>query len=279
MPPPSPQDVVGRACGHAHRGGRIRLGPARWQVVVFTKHFARGLTLSTSIFFLRFLAHFGLQPHHLSAKAVLHLATFVALCEGYFGIETREDLLRRLFYFKQLMVLNKATNVKEIIACGAALVDHRTGAGFVKLPLQDLVKSWQKEFFYVKNIDHASDLINLPDFINTPQVAMQNWKYALPYLIDVVDQICTRLAQLAEKEGLTRVDLLAIMVPRPVQPLQHRPHLICQMGDRRDPCRLSMKELRLVHVASQVNLISAAQMDEGEWQWGKAPTIRSIRHE
>ncbi|KAI4971000.1 hypothetical protein ZWY2020_001914 [Hordeum vulgare] len=46
------------------------------------------------------------------------------------------------------------------------------------------------------------------------------------------------------------------------------------MGGRRDPCRLSTKELRPVHVARRVNLISAAQMDEGEWQWGKAPYDR-----
>ncbi|KAE8815729.1 hypothetical protein D1007_06785 [Hordeum vulgare] len=101
-----------------------------------------------------------------------------------------------------------------------------------------------------------------------------NWQSAMPYPINKVDQICTRLSQLADEEGLTRVDLLATMVARRVQPLQHRPDLICQMGDRRDLCRLSMKELRPHHVARWLNLISVGQMDEGEWRWGKDPYVR-----
>ncbi|KAE8784581.1 hypothetical protein D1007_41817 [Hordeum vulgare] len=77
-----------------------------------------------------------------------------------------------------------------------------------------------------------------------------------------------------EVEGLTAVDLLATMVLHRVQSLQCRPHLICQMGGRHDPCRLSTKELRAHHVARRVNLISDNQMDEDEWSWGKAPYER-----
>ncbi|KAE8792691.1 hypothetical protein D1007_32738 [Hordeum vulgare] len=100
---------------------------------------------------------------------------------------------------------------------------------------------------------------------------MQNWNSDLPYPIDEVDLICSRLA---EKEGLTGMDLLTTMVAHRVEPLQHRSYLICQMGDRRAPCRLSTKELGPVHVARRVDLISATHMDEGEWQWGKAPYDR-----
>ncbi|KAE8807406.1 hypothetical protein D1007_16180 [Hordeum vulgare] len=101
--------------------------------------------------------------------------------------------------------------------------------------------------------------------------APQDGESSLPYPIDEVDQICARLTQMADEKGLTSMDLLATMVACRVQPLQRHPHLIYHMGGSRDPCRLSMKELRLVHMARRVNLISAAQMGEGEWRRGNAP--------
>ncbi|KAE8793226.1 hypothetical protein D1007_32064 [Hordeum vulgare] len=54
-------------------------------VVVFKEHFFREFGLPAIDFFLRFLVHFGLQPHHLAPNVVLQLAAFVTLCEGFVG--------------------------------------------------------------------------------------------------------------------------------------------------------------------------------------------------
>ncbi|KAE8798394.1 hypothetical protein D1007_26254 [Hordeum vulgare] len=58
------------------------------EVVVFAEHFARGLGLPSTNFIFWFLTHFGLQTHHLSANAVLQLAAFITLCEGFLRIES-----------------------------------------------------------------------------------------------------------------------------------------------------------------------------------------------
>ncbi|KAE8789841.1 hypothetical protein D1007_35952 [Hordeum vulgare] len=71
------------------------------EVVVFEEHFYRGFGLPLSNFFANFLIFFGLQPHHLAPNAILQLASFVVLCEGFLGIETRLDLWQKLFFFKQ----------------------------------------------------------------------------------------------------------------------------------------------------------------------------------
>ncbi|KAE8791242.1 hypothetical protein D1007_34324 [Hordeum vulgare] len=126
VPPPPPKAFTGRACGSALRGAEYAPTPREGEVVVFGEHFARGFGLPTSTFFHRFLRYFSLQLHHLGANAILQLAAFVSLCEGYLGIETCLDLYDRLFFFKQLTVLNKSTKQKELTACGAALVYHRT---------------------------------------------------------------------------------------------------------------------------------------------------------
>ncbi|KAE8777734.1 hypothetical protein D1007_49474 [Hordeum vulgare] len=116
-------------------GAEYAPAPRDGEVVLFAKHFTRGFGLPVSTFFRRFLTHFSMQPHHLGDNAILQSAAFVSVCEGYLGIEPCLDLSRRLLFLKQQTVLNKSTKKKEMMACGAALVYHRTGSGFPKLLL------------------------------------------------------------------------------------------------------------------------------------------------
>ena len=88
-------------------------------------------------------------------------------------------------------------------------------------------------------------------------------------------QICDHL-EILEKSGLLGHDLLTTMVTCRILLLQRRPHLVCQMSGRHDPCRLSTKRFTPGAVARRVNLISTARMDEGgEWTWGMTPFNRS----
>ncbi|KAE8812716.1 hypothetical protein D1007_10203 [Hordeum vulgare] len=102
---------------------------------------------------------FGLQPHHLAPSAILQLAAFVVLCEGFVGIEPRVDLWDSLFFFKQQSIdmekseVEKLKGPRPMTPCGAALVHHRSKSGFPQMPLQESIKHWQKDFFYVKSAD------------------------------------------------------------------------------------------------------------------------------
>ncbi|KAE8782677.1 hypothetical protein D1007_43947 [Hordeum vulgare] len=75
--------------------------PRVGEVVVFKEHVFHGFGLPASDFFSHFLVHFSLQPHHLAPNAVLQLAGFVTLCEGFVGIEPCLDLWHQLCFFKQ----------------------------------------------------------------------------------------------------------------------------------------------------------------------------------
>ncbi|KAE8812715.1 hypothetical protein D1007_10202 [Hordeum vulgare] len=68
----------------------------------------------------------------------------------------------------------------------------------------------------------------------------RNWDAKTPKPIPEVALICAHL-DILEKSGLFGRDLLTTMVVRRILPLQRRPHLVCQMGGRHDPCRLSTK--------------------------------------
>ncbi|KAE8819889.1 hypothetical protein D1007_02263 [Hordeum vulgare] len=255
--------------------------PEKGEVVVFEEHFYRGFVLPVSDFIARFITFFGLQPHHLAPNAILRLAAFVVLCEGFMGIEPRLDIWRKPFFFKQQSVtMDKAeaakhTAPKTMTLCGAALVHHRKSSGFPQMSLQDSFNMWYKGFFYVKNVNPSHDCINFPPFAIAPPTVKLNWKATLPKPIVEVERICPHLDNLKIRGHLAR-DLLATVVSRRVLPPQRRPQLICQMGGRHDPCWLSTKNFRADAVAENVNLISSANMDEGgEWEWGMAPHDRN----
>ncbi|KAI4981896.1 hypothetical protein ZWY2020_022388 [Hordeum vulgare] len=66
------------------------------------------------------------------------------------------------------------------------------------------------------------------------------------------------------------------MVTHRILPLQRRPHLVCELSGRHDPCRTSTKRFTPSAVVRGVNLISTARMDDrGSWTWGMIPYNRS----
>ena len=68
--------------------------------------------------------------------------------------------------------------------------------------------------------------------------------------------------------------MLAAFVARRVLPLQGKPHLICQMSDRRDPSRMSTWEMPHAEVANMVNHIAIYEL-AADWQFGKEPYSRA----
>ncbi|KAE8803981.1 hypothetical protein D1007_20141 [Hordeum vulgare] len=261
-------------------GSEASPAPVAGEVVVFAEHFYRGFGLPASSFFAEWLQFFGLQPHHLAPNAILQLAAFVVMCEGFVGIEPRVDLWCSLFFFKQKSIAMEKSEVKKLqgpcpmTPCGAALVHHRPKSVFPQMPLQVSIKHWQKGFFYVRSTDPAQDALNMPMFAIAPPTR-QNRDAKTPKPHPEVVLIRAHLDILRES-GLLGRDLLAAMVVRRILPLQRQPHLVCQMSGRLDPCRLSNKRLTSCAVARRVNLISTARMDEGgEWTWGMAPFNRS----
>ena len=79
-------------------GDEVVPTPQAGEHVVFAGHFLRGFGLPVSLFFRLLLDTFDLQPHHLGPNAILYIASFVTLCEGYLGMLPFVELFRKLFY-------------------------------------------------------------------------------------------------------------------------------------------------------------------------------------
>ncbi|KAE8821451.1 hypothetical protein D1007_00601 [Hordeum vulgare] len=151
--------------------------PIAGEVVVFAEHFYRGFGLPASSFFAEWLQFFGLQPHHLAPNAILELAAFVVLCEGFVGIEPRVDLWRSLFFFKQQSIAMEKS---------------------------------EKGFFYMRSIDPAQDALNMPPFTIAPPTR-HNWDAKTPKSHPEVALIRGH-PDILRESGLLGRDLLATMV-------------------------------------------------------------------
>jgi hypothetical protein len=66
--------------------------PAGGYVVAYVAFYERGLGVPSHRFLCSLLQFYGLDPHHLTPSGILHMVTFVTLCEAYIGIETHFNL-------------------------------------------------------------------------------------------------------------------------------------------------------------------------------------------
>ncbi|KAK1603335.1 hypothetical protein QYE76_018348 [Lolium multiflorum] len=258
-----PAGVITRA-----PGAEMEPRPEPGERVVFGAHLDRGLGLPASNFFRRFLDHFGLQPHHLPANAMILLSCYVAFMEGYAGLWPDVEFWSRLFYIKA------QTTEGRLRTCGAASIYPRTGTSFPRIPTVDSVKNWQMSFFYVRNESPAFDRLNLPEYNPAPPVGRINWGYnakssdpdaEVNLLWDFLGECVTG--------GRLSAGTSSAPTSRAGSYRSSGVHKIGHMSGRLDPTRTSKVELTKAQVARRVNNITKANMPEN-WDWGLPPYDR-----
>jgi len=73
--------------------------PQPWadEVVSFLAFHERGLGYPAHWFLRGLLNDWGLELQHLNSTGVLHIASFVTVCEAFLGMEPHVDFFRRMF--------------------------------------------------------------------------------------------------------------------------------------------------------------------------------------
>ena len=69
-------------------------------------------------------------------------------------------------------------------------------------------------FFYVKNANPTVDRINLPPFVDMPPVEKQNWGHDPKSLSGKIMNICPRIPEMMDREGLVSTDLITTFLAR-----------------------------------------------------------------
>jgi hypothetical protein len=72
-------------------------GPIEGYVVTFVAFFERGLGSPSHQFPCLLLRHYDLELHNLTPSGVLHIMSFMTLCEAYLGIDPHFNLWNYFF--------------------------------------------------------------------------------------------------------------------------------------------------------------------------------------
>jgi hypothetical protein len=122
--------------------------PVVGYVLAFSVFYERGGTLPHR-FFHSLLQFYGLELHHLTPSGILHITTFVTLCEAYIGIEPH---LNPWNYFFRIRLWSDSDAAAMV--WGSVEIYIRTGLGIdpyfylsVSNPSVGLVKEW----FFLRN--------------------------------------------------------------------------------------------------------------------------------
>jgi hypothetical protein len=124
--------------------GAIIPAPSDGEVVMLKSHIDRGLSLPPSYFLKGVLWHYRLQLHHIAPNSFTAIAGFIALCEGYLGINPRGDLFR--LYFNICHNWDANGDPRN---CGSVSFVPRSEKSYPYIIPHDSAKGWRGSFFYL----------------------------------------------------------------------------------------------------------------------------------
>ena len=126
--------------------------PARGQVVptprpnesiAFVSHFLRGLGLALDTFVRGLMFYYGLDFHDLAPDSLLHISTFIVVCEAFLRITPHFGLWLKTFDVKPKMIEGQHA------ACGGALISKIADAPWPEGSFPEVYGLWQREWFYI----------------------------------------------------------------------------------------------------------------------------------
>lgn len=95
--------------------------PDAGERVVFVPHLIRGLGFPLHPFVRGILFYYGLDFHHLAPNSILHLASFITVCEAFLRIEPHFGLWLKIFGVKP------KSSDSELSECGGAQQEPEGG--------------------------------------------------------------------------------------------------------------------------------------------------------
>src|SRR6266540_1649789 len=200
------------------------------EIVVFEPFFYRGFSVPTNRFFRGLLNFYKIELVHLNPNSILHISTFIYLCEAYLGIEPHFALFRHFFQVKTWQ------KTGPVVVGGASIqLRHSRAAKYVSLPLRDSLKGWHCRWFYISNPDLA-----LPAYIGRPPALEVSWG-SFPCEAEMKDMriLLERLEAVKVADQLSGVAVVRGFIKRRIQPIKEWDHPVYEYSGRKDPTRES----------------------------------------
>ena len=118
--------------------------------------------------------YYGLELQHLNPNEIQHISAFVALCEGYLGIEPHFELWK-YFFTIELQKKKKRPDLVLSMGCASIRLQGSRASEYMSIPLLKSNKGWHKLWFYLRNDAAATptDLHQLPSREGTGRVEIR----------------------------------------------------------------------------------------------------------
>jgi len=111
--------------------------------VVFVSHFLRGLGLTLDPFVRGLMFYYGLDFHDLAPDSILHILSFIVVCEAFLHITPHFGLWLKTFNVKSKVIKGQYTE------CGGAAISRNADAPWPEGFFPEVSDLWQRRWFYV----------------------------------------------------------------------------------------------------------------------------------
>ena len=105
--------------------------------VVFVSHFLRGLGLTLDPFVRGLMFYYGLDFHDLAPDSILHISSFIVVCEAFLHITPHFGLWLKTFNVKPKAVEGRHAE------CGGAIISKCADAPWPKGSFTETSDLWQ----------------------------------------------------------------------------------------------------------------------------------------
>ena len=200
--------------------------PARGQViptpepnesVVFISHFLRGLGLALDPFVRGLMFYYGLDFHDLAPDSLLHISSFIVVCEAFLRITPHFGLWLKTFNVKPKMIEGRHAE------CGGAVISKSTDAPWPEGSFPEVSSLWQREWFYI-TAPRSAKWVAAPAFRSGPPPQLTSWiNKGLDWgPVNDVPILQSRIRDLLERD-VSLVTVMQVMLVRRVPPCKRRP--------------------------------------------------------
>ena len=110
---------------------------------MFVSHFLRGLGLALDPFVRGLMFYYGLDFHDLAPDSLLHISSFIVVCEAFLTITPHFVLWLKTFDVKPKMIEGRHAE------CGGALISKIADAPCPEGSIPEVSRLWQREWFYI----------------------------------------------------------------------------------------------------------------------------------
>jgi hypothetical protein len=194
--------------------------PPPGYVVSFVSFHERGFGVPASRFMRAILHNYRVELHNLSPNSISQATIFVAVCEGYLGIDPHWDLWTHFFSAELFASPTGERRVRAAVRAGGCILQLRQSraAQYIPAILASSNKGWQRRWFYLWNDDGR-----LPSFSQrVVTVAADAWRYGTPHDRQKNLKPLLKALEALRKGGLTAAGVIAAIHRRRVLPLAER---------------------------------------------------------